>query len=94
MHADDEPELGENPRIVAVSLGAKRRFYWSGNVSRVANLETSLWLGHGSYMVMGGTLQHTWRHALPKVKGDCGPRSKYHVSKSSPTSTGADPSAK
>ena len=74
MHADDEPELGENPRIVAVSLGAKRRFLLERKRKPRGEPRTSLWLGHGSYMVMGGTLQHTWRHALPKVKGDCGPR--------------------
>ena len=74
MHADDEPELGENPKIVAVSLGAKRRFVLERKRKPRGEPRTSLWLGHGSYMVMGGTLQHTWRHALPKVKGECGPR--------------------
>ena len=74
MHADDEPELGENPTIVAVSLGAKRRFILERKRKPRGEPRTSLWLGHGSYMVMGGSLQHTWRHALPKVKGECGPR--------------------
>ena len=74
MHADDEPELGDNPKIVAVSLGAKRRFVLERKRKPRGEPRTSLWLGHGSYMVMGGTLQHTWRHALPKVKGECGPR--------------------
>ena len=74
MHADDEPELGENPTIVAVSLGAKRRFLLERKRKPRGEPRTSLWLGHGSYMVMGGTIQHTWRHALPKVKGECGPR--------------------
>ena len=74
MHADDEPELGQNPTIVAVSLGAKRRFVLERKRKPRGEPRTSIWLGHGSYMVMGGTLQHTWRHALPKVKGECGPR--------------------
>ena len=74
MHADDEPELGENPTIVALSLGAKRRFVLERKRKPRGEPRTSLWLGHGSLMVMGGTIQHTWRHSLPKVKGECGPR--------------------
>jgi alkylated DNA repair dioxygenase AlkB len=64
FHADDEPELGRNPIVPSVSLGAPRRFLLRHNAGR-QTLE--LCLTHGSLLVMAGTLQHHWQHALPKV---------------------------
>jgi alkylated DNA repair dioxygenase AlkB len=70
-HADDEPELGANPIVPSVSLGACRRFVLKHNRTK----EKLIWdLGHGSLMIMGGTLQHFWKHALPKVKENVGER--------------------
>lgn len=64
-HADNEPELGRNPVIAAVSLGAPRKFNLEHGRKR--NLRRQLRLSHGSLMVMGGTIQHTWKHAVPKM---------------------------
>lgn len=66
FHADDEPELGENPVIASVSLGATRRFQLRHN--RDKNDRIDLDLDHGSLLVMGGTTQHHYRHAVPKTK--------------------------
>jgi alkylated DNA repair dioxygenase AlkB len=64
FHADDEPELGTNPIVPSISLGAGRRFLLRHNKSR-KTLE--LYLTHGSLLIMAGTLQHHWQHALPKL---------------------------
>ncbi len=65
-HADDEPELGREPLIAAVSLGATRRFRLEKKGRRVRRTQS---LSHGSLLVMGGTLQHRWYHALLKQPG-------------------------
>lgn len=31
-------------------------------------------VGHGDLVVMGGSCQRTWQHAIPKLTGDIGPR--------------------
>lgn len=63
-HADDEPELGKEPVIAAVSLGACRRFL----VRPVAGGgRTEFRLEHGSLLVMSGPSQLTYRHAVPKT---------------------------
>lgn len=65
-HADAEPELGWCPLIASLSLGARRRFVLKRKGRRK---ERNLRLAHGSLLVMGGTLQHTWYHSLPKDPG-------------------------
>jgi alkylated DNA repair dioxygenase AlkB len=70
-HADDEPELGQEPVIASVSLGACRRFV----VRRVQTRElTEFHLEHGSLLVMSGSSQAEFRHALPKTSRPCGLR--------------------
>jgi alkylated DNA repair dioxygenase AlkB len=64
FHADDEPELGPNPVIASVSLGATRRF--SLRHTKKARAKLDLDLPGGSLLVMTGTTQHFWRHAVPK----------------------------
>jgi alkylated DNA repair dioxygenase AlkB len=71
FHADDEPELGINPIVGSVSLGAARRFILKHPASG-EKLEFAL--PHGSLLVMGGTSQHHWRHGVPKTKKRVGPR--------------------
>lgn len=66
MHADDEPELGEAPQIAAVSLGARRRFLLEPKPKKLRKKKVQLSLEHGSLMVMGGRIQHAWRHGVPK----------------------------
>lgn len=64
FHADDEPELGKNACIAAVSVGHTRKF--DVQVKSRAKKKTSIFLEHGSLMVMDGSLQHTHYHAVPK----------------------------
>lgn len=81
MHADDELELGRDPLIAALSIGVKRRFKMSPkrrkrDRRRRRNEGREILLHHGSLMVMGGDMQHTWRHGVPKMKSqeESGPR--------------------
>lgn len=63
-HADDEAELGPTPVIASVSLGATRRFVLRHKRKKAPAV--SLELPGGSLLVMAGTLQRYWRHALPR----------------------------
>jgi len=62
-HADNEPELGKNPIIASLSLGAQRRFDLKHNLGTE---KISLELTNGSLVIMGGALQHHWKHQIPK----------------------------
>lgn len=63
-HSDNEPELGSEPVIASVSLGAERRFAMK---QRIAQAKTELKLSNGSLLVMRGSTQRHWKHALPKA---------------------------
>jgi alkylated DNA repair dioxygenase AlkB len=71
FHADAEPELGINPVIASVSLGAVREFILEHKKTRQ---QLSYRLAHGSLLIMGGTCQHHWVHALPKTREQVGER--------------------
>ena len=70
-HADDEPELGRNPIIASLSLGATRRFDLKHNTTKE---KLSLELESGSLLIMGGELQHYWKHQIAKTKKVNAPR--------------------
>jgi alkylated DNA repair dioxygenase AlkB len=73
FHADDEPELGKCPLIASVSLGATRRFVVRAKAR--SERETAEYdLENGSLLVMGGALQHHYKHALPKRPRERGER--------------------
>ncbi len=71
-HADDEPELGRDPTIASVSLGASRRFLIRNRHERSLRFEYTL--ATGSLVVMEGDLQHHWQHQIPKTARPTGPR--------------------
>jgi len=71
-HSDDEPELGTNPVIASVSLGAARNFQFKHKTN--PDLKMSIELTHGSLLLMRGTTQHFWKHQIPKTKKELGPR--------------------
>jgi alkylated DNA repair dioxygenase AlkB len=71
-HSDDERELAKNGAIASLSFGAGRKFSLK---HRMDKAETrSLLLEHGSLLVMKGTTQTHWLHALPKSKKVIMPR--------------------
>lgn len=71
-HADNEPELGANPTIASISLGAVRRFQLRHK--KKPEQRVDLDLEPGSLLVMAGALQHHWRHGIPKTARPVGPR--------------------
>lgn len=62
-HADDEKELGRNPLIASLSLGAERRFDLQ---HKFTGQKITFSLQPGSLLIMGGEIQHYWKHRLPK----------------------------
>lgn len=72
LHADDEKNLGKDPVIASVSLGASRKFKLKHRNNKDQKFEINL--EHGSLLLMMGSTQHYWKHELPKTKPETGPR--------------------
>ena len=64
-HADQEKVLGSNPFIASLSLGAERLFKIRHNKTGET---VDIKLANGSLLLMGGSLQHHWRHCVPKTQ--------------------------
>jgi alkylated DNA repair dioxygenase AlkB len=65
LHADDERELGEDPVVATVSLGAARRLVLVPRRKSDGPRRT-VDLGHGALFIMGGTCQRHFRHGIPR----------------------------
>jgi alkylated DNA repair dioxygenase AlkB len=72
-HSDDERVLGEKPVIASLSLGETRTFKLK-HKTRKDQKTVSLELADGSLLVMAGTTQKFWRHAVDKERAAKGPR--------------------
>jgi alkylated DNA repair dioxygenase AlkB len=70
-HSDDEPELGQEPLIASVSLGATRRLRVR---PKAGGPSLGIDLVHGSLLVMRGRSQADWSHAVPKTRRPVGLR--------------------
>lgn len=57
--------------VAIVSFGAARRLLLR---PRLGGESLGFALGHGDLLVMGGSCQRTWEHAIPKTTRDVGPR--------------------
>ena len=64
-HADDEAELGFEPLVASLSLGAERVFQLCHKLTQ-ERLEIAL--PHGSLLVMGAGIQTYWQHRIAKTK--------------------------
>jgi len=73
-HSDDEKELGQNPVIGSVSLGAERKFKLRHKQYKANGLKHEILLRHGSFLLMQGTTQHHWMHEIPRTAKPIGPR--------------------
>ena len=71
-HSDDERVLGTNPVIASVSLGQARKFQFKHKQN--GQLRESVYLAHGSLLLMQGATQHHWLHQIPKTKRPLGER--------------------
>lgn len=72
-HTDDEKELGVDPIIGSVSLGAERDFLLRHSGHPELG-DVAILLPHGSLLVMGGATQSCWKHSLPRRKRVTGER--------------------
>ena len=73
-HSDDEKELGQNPIIGSVSLGAERKFKLRHKKYKENGLKAEIMLQHGSFLLMKGPTQHHWMHEIPRTAKPIGPR--------------------
>jgi alkylated DNA repair dioxygenase AlkB len=71
-HADNESALGRNPNIASLSFGATRKFQLKHNT--IANQKINIDLEDGSLLLMKGSMQHFWKHQIPKTTKEVGPR--------------------
>ena len=71
-HSDDERELGLEPVIGSLSLGATRRFHLRPKDGSAGTL--SIDLAHGDLLVMRGSTQQAWLHQVPKTRRKVGQR--------------------
>ena len=75
-HRDDEKELGNDPAIACVTLGAERDFIFTpykfipipeqNNELPLVNDKLSILLEHGSMCVMLDKTNTFWTHSIPK----------------------------
>jgi len=71
-HSDSEAELGPQPAIASLSLGATRRFVLKQRHDPAVKL--ALDLASGSLLLMRGDTQRHYRHALPRTAKPVGAR--------------------
>jgi len=68
----------EDTMVAIVSFGEARRLLLrprrTVGASGTGGATTSFALGHGDLLVMGGSCQRTWEHAVPKTSKPVGPR--------------------
>ena len=71
-HSDNEPELGDDPKIASITLGEERFFHLKHR--KIKNLRYKILLKHGSLLLMGEKSQTEWVHQIPKTKKKIKPR--------------------
>lgn len=65
FHGDYVAREMDHAVVATISVGAPRRFLMR---PKAGGNSVALSLGWGDLLVMGGTCQRTWQHAIPKVK--------------------------
>lgn len=70
-HSDDEKSLGDAPNIASFSLGAERNFTFKHKINKQT---ISVFLEHGSLLVMKDRTQTHWLHSILKTKKISHPR--------------------
>lgn len=72
-HRDRDRELGPKPIVASVSFGETRPFEIRHKFNKDLD-KIRIPLNHGSFLLMGGTMQHFWEHQIPKTAKDIKPR--------------------
>lgn len=66
-HSDNEPELGPRPVIASFSIGAVRTLHFRHATDRTVPT-VRVPLPSMSFLIMRGSTQQQWKHALPRTK--------------------------
>jgi alkylated DNA repair dioxygenase AlkB len=74
LHSDAHPDLGPEPVLASVSLGAERPFSLH---HKLGKRKLDLLLPSGSLLVMRGTTQEFFFHSIPPVAGLARPRVNF-----------------
>ena len=72
-HRDRDRELGPNPVVASVSFGETRPFEIRHKFDKKIE-KIRIPLHHGSFLLMGGSMQHYWEHQVPKTAKQIRPR--------------------
>lgn len=65
-HSDDEKELGPQPIIASLSLGATRKLQFRKKINKTE--KAAVLLESGSLLIMQGNCQQEWQHQIAKTK--------------------------
>ena len=65
LHSDNEKELGSNPVIASLSLGATRKIFFRHKYKKIS---FSLAQNQGDLLIMSGQTQSFWKHEIKKEK--------------------------
>ncbi len=71
LHSDNEKELGSNPVIASLSLGATRKIFFRHKYKKIS---FSIAQNQGDLLVMSGQTQSFWKHEIKKEKKVLSPR--------------------
>ena len=82
-HSDDEQVLGLTPVIASVSLGTSRKFRIRRKDRSLTT--TDMVLNSGDVLIMRGSTQQLWEHAVPRSKVVKDPRVNLTFRKVLPT---------
>lgn len=70
-HSDKEKQLGDNPVIACVNLGATRNFWF---LEKSTGMKSARAVADGDLLIMGGNCQRNYLHAILKEKKVTEPR--------------------
>jgi alkylated DNA repair dioxygenase AlkB len=73
-HGDNSGRRVKETIVAIVSLGTPRALVLRPRAGRREGQTLRYLVGHGDLLVMGGTCQRTWEHAVPKTAKPTGPR--------------------
>lgn len=65
-HRDHDKDFVTNPIVGSVSFGQTRPFQMRHRMDKTVP-PLSIPLHHGSFLLMGGAMQHAWEHRIPKT---------------------------
>ncbi len=68
-HADDEPELGPDPALAVLSLGAPRTLAFRTRESGAKRVRKRYTLISGTLLFMAPGTQRRWQHCVPQQRG-------------------------